>query len=132
MFGLLNQVGIGIQEAKVAPAELAELVRLVGLGEINQNTGKAILAEMFASGETAPEIIAARGLLQISDEGLLAELVEKVLAENPEQVSTYLAGKTTVSQWLFGQVMRATKGRANPQVVREVLQAQLDRLQEGS
>ncbi len=129
LFGLLNQRGIGIREAKVAPADLAELVRVVSRGEINQNTGKAVLAEMFASGQAAPEIIAAQGLLQISDEGLLAELVEKVLAENPEQVSTYLAGKTTVSQWLFGQVMRATKGRANPQIVRGVLQAQLDRLQ---
>ena len=131
LFGLLNQAGVGIQETKIPPAELVELIRLVGRGEINQNTGKVVLAEMFASGETAPEIIAARGLMQISDEGLLADLVEKVLAENPEQVSTYLAGKTTVSQWLFGQVMRGTKGRANPQVVREVLQAQLDQLQEG-
>jgi aspartyl-tRNA(Asn)/glutamyl-tRNA(Gln) amidotransferase subunit B len=131
LFGLLNQAGVGIQEGKIAPADLVELIQLVGRGEINQNTGKAVLAEMFVSGESAAKIIADQGLMQISDEELLADLVAKVLAENPEQVSTYLAGKNTVSQWLFGQVMRATQGRANPQIVRAVLEAQLERLQKG-
>ncbi len=128
VFSLLNQAGIGIQDAKLSPDDLVELIHLVGRGAINQNTGKAVLAEMFATGTPAPKIIEAQGLMQISDQNLIEDLVAKVLAENPEQVTTYLDGKTTVSQWMFGQVMRATKGRANPQIVQEVLQEQLDRL----
>ncbi len=126
LFGLMNQAGVSVQVIKVPPEELAVLVTMVNKGEVNNNTGKRVLAEMFESGKTAEEIIAARGLRQISDADAVARMVERVLVENPDQVATYLAGKTTVARWFFGQVMRAAKGRANPKVVQNELERQLD------
>jgi aspartyl-tRNA(Asn)/glutamyl-tRNA(Gln) amidotransferase subunit B len=125
LFSLMNQADITVADLKVRPEALAELVGLVAAGEINQSTGKAVLSEMFQSGKSATEIVAARGLKQVSDESLLANLVKQVLEENPEQVASFKAGKETVANWLFGQVMRKAAGKANPQVVRAELERQL-------
>jgi aspartyl-tRNA(Asn)/glutamyl-tRNA(Gln) amidotransferase subunit B len=125
LFGLLNQAGISIETARISPAGLAGLLQMVGRGEINQTTAKAVLEEMFYSGRSAVEIAAQRGLRQISDAGAIATLVQQVLAENQEQVSAYLNGKETVARWLFGQVMRLAKGQGNPQVIQEELKRQL-------
>jgi aspartyl-tRNA(Asn)/glutamyl-tRNA(Gln) amidotransferase subunit B len=125
LFGLLNQSGEAIDAGHVSPQGLAELVCMVANGEINQNTAKAVLDEMYASGQSAAEIVSSKNLRQISDTGLITTLVNQVLAENPEQVAAYLAGKETISRWLFGQVMRAAKGQANPQVLQQELDRQL-------
>jgi aspartyl-tRNA(Asn)/glutamyl-tRNA(Gln) amidotransferase subunit B len=125
LFGLLNQSGEAIDAGHVSPQALAELVCMVANGEINQNTAKAVLDEMYASGQSAAEIVSSKNLRQISDTGLITTLVNQVLAENPEQVAAYLAGKETISRWLFGQVMRAAKGQANPQVLQQELDRQL-------
>lgn len=125
LFGLLNQAGTSIEQARVTPQGLAGLVELVARGEINQTTAKSVLSEMFATGKDAETIVRERGLLQISDSQAIARLVEQVLAENPAQVADYLAGKHTLSRWLFGQVMRAAEGRANPRVLQEELDRQL-------
>jgi aspartyl-tRNA(Asn)/glutamyl-tRNA(Gln) amidotransferase subunit B len=130
LFGLLNQAGLDLQAAPVGPQALAELVGMAARGEINQNTAKAVLAEMFSSGKTAGQIVAARGLRQISDTGFISGLVKQVLDENPEQVASYLGGKETLSKWLFGQVMRAAKGQANPQVLQVELDRQLGALKD--
>lgn len=126
LFGLLNQAGLSIEQTNVAPNELAALARMVSQGEINQTTAKAVLAEMFLSGESPAAIVEARGLKQITDESAIAQMVERVLDENPEQVSAYLAGKGTLDHWLFGQVMRAAGGRADPKVVQRLLKNRLE------
>jgi aspartyl-tRNA(Asn)/glutamyl-tRNA(Gln) amidotransferase subunit B len=125
LFSLMNQANLSVADLKVRPEALAELVGLVAAGEINQSTGKVVLSEMFQSGKGATEIVAARGLKQVSDESLLANLVGQVLDENPEQVASFKTGKETVVNWLFGQVMRKAAGKANPQVVRAELERQL-------
>jgi aspartyl-tRNA(Asn)/glutamyl-tRNA(Gln) amidotransferase subunit B len=131
LFGLMNQAAtpagdkITVADLKVRPEALAELVGLVAEGEINQSTGKTVLAEMFETGKSPAEIVESRGLKQVSDEGFISELVAHVLAENPEQVASFRAGKETVANWLFGQVMRKASGKANPQVVRAELDRQL-------
>ena len=125
LFGLLNQAGTSIESAIVSPAGLASLLQMIGRGEINQNTAKAVLEEMFHSGRSAEEIAAERGLRQISDAGAIAALVQQVLVENKEQVSAYLSGKETISRWLFGQVMRLAEGQGNPQVIQAELKRQL-------
>jgi aspartyl-tRNA(Asn)/glutamyl-tRNA(Gln) amidotransferase subunit B len=112
LFSLMNQANISVADLKVQPEALAELVKLVAAGEINQSTGKTVLTEMFQSGESAAEIVDARGLKQVSD-------------ENPNEVESFKAGKETVINWLFGQVMRKAHGKANPQVVRTELERQL-------
>jgi aspartyl-tRNA(Asn)/glutamyl-tRNA(Gln) amidotransferase subunit B len=131
LFGLLNQASLAVSEARVTAAGLAGLLRLVANGEVNNTTGKAVLAEMFKTGREAAAIIEAQGLRQISAADVIADLVGHVLDDNPEQVALYLEGKTTVERWLFGQVMRAAAGRANPQIVQTELSRQLEGLQAG-
>ncbi len=132
LFSLMNQANQTIAEVKVTPAALVELLNLVILGTINNTTAKTVLAEMAASGKTAGAIIATRGLEQVSDTGVIADLISKVLEEHPQEVDHYLAGKETLSQWFFGQVMRQAGGQANPSIVREELQRQLNALKGGA
>ena len=125
LFALMNQADISVADIKVRPEALAELVGLVTAGEINQSTGKTVLAEMFQSGKGATEIVESKGLKQVSDEGFIADLVKQTLDENPDEVASFKAGKETVVNWLFGQVMRKAQGKANPGVVRVELERQL-------
>jgi len=121
----LNQTGKSFGEVKVSPAMLAELVGMTGRGELNLTTAKAVLSEMLDTGQSASTIASQRGLQQISDSGFIAGLVRQALEENPQELKSYLAGKETLSNWFFGQVMRLAKGQANPQVVRAELERQL-------
>ncbi len=125
LFGLLNQAGKSIEESQVDPQVLAGLIRSVVNEEINQNTAKTVLAEAFNTGKPVDEIISERGLSQISDAAVISDLVHHVLQENPEQVNALLGGKDGVARWLFGQVMRAARGRANPQIIQRELDRQL-------
>ena len=97
-------------------------------GTINQNTGKTVLGEMLESGKSAGDIIQARGLEQISDGDAITAMISKALADHPGEVSSYLAGKETLANWFFGQVMRQAGGKANPTVVRAELERQLSAL----
>ena len=125
LFGLMNRENIEIRDLKVTPRSLGDLLSMVARNEINHQTAKTVLAEMFKTGENAETIVKASGLRQISDADHIAGLVETVLLENPEQVAKYLDGKETLANWFFGQIMRAARGKANPQVVREELDRQL-------
>lgn len=129
LFGLMNQAGVTAERIPVPPAELAGLVALVEAGRINPGSGRAVLAEMFRSGRSAAEIVRQRGLEQVSDADFIARIVQEALEENPAEVERFRAGKVTVLNWLFGQVMRKSQGRANPQLVRQELER---RLREGS
>jgi aspartyl-tRNA(Asn)/glutamyl-tRNA(Gln) amidotransferase subunit B len=126
VFRLLHASEQSIESMKVRPAALAELIELVETGAINANTGKRVLGEMFASGEDARSIVDREGLAQISDTGALEEAVRRVVEANPAEVEKFLGGKETVLSWLVGQVMKATRGKANPSAVREILLKQLD------
>src|SRR5574340_37900 len=103
---------------RVRPEALAGLVRLIADGQINLTTARDVLAEMFTSGADAASIVDARGLRQVSDLSQISELVADTLRQNPNEVASYKAGKTTVANFLFGQVMKRAAGKANPQVVR--------------
>jgi len=126
LFRLMKEAGQEIGALRVSPQALVELIGLVEDGTVNLNTGKEVLEEMFVSGRSARQIVDERGLAQISDAAALENIVAQVLEENPEQASRYLGGKEQILGWLIGQVMKATRGKANPQVVRELLQAQLE------
>lgn len=127
LFGWMNQSGETASSLKVNPAALGGLLQLIQKGEINQTTGKSVLAEMLQSGKSAEEIVESKGLRQVSDSGQIAEIVQAVINANPEQVAEYLGGKEGLINWLFGQVMRSAKGKANPQIVREELFRQLNK-----
>ena len=126
LFALLNQAGLSIDASPVSPTALAGLLRLLVANEINTTTAKAVLAEMFASQQSAEAIIQAKGLRQVSDSDQINAWVRQVLQDNPQQVAAYLKGKETVSRWLFGQVMRLAQGQANPQLVQGELERQLN------
>ena len=125
LFGWMNQQGIGIEELSLSPAAFSELLEMLAVQQINQTSAKKVLDEMLTSGKSAAEIVEERGLLQVSDEKEIAEIVSNVLLHNANQVGEYAAGKQAISGWLFGQVMQASQGKANPQVVRQELDRQL-------
>ena len=125
LFRLLKLENVEIAEAKVTPEALAGLMALVEKGTITSNSAKTVLSEMFATGRSAPELVKERGLAQVSDEEALSQIVEEVVLANPEQVARFRAGKETLLQWFVGQVMRATRGKANPQVVAALLEVRL-------
>jgi len=125
LFSLLNDSDQAIQDSKVTPPLLVELIALVNDGTINSNTGKNVLNEMFVTGESGGDIVKKKGLGQVSDEGAIKVAIEKVIADNPDQVALYLGGKETVAKWFFGQVMRGMGGKSNPSVVQKVLDEKL-------
>jgi aspartyl-tRNA(Asn)/glutamyl-tRNA(Gln) amidotransferase subunit B len=117
--------GAPIAESPVRAEMLGELVALIAKGEISGKLAKDIFAKMFAGGETAAAIIEREGLKQINDAGALGGIIDAVIAANPKQVEQYKAGKTTVLGFLVGQVMKASKGQANPGAVNELLREKL-------
>jgi aspartyl-tRNA(Asn)/glutamyl-tRNA(Gln) amidotransferase subunit B len=125
LFGLMKTRGESLDQLKIRAEALADLVGLVVGGEINQVTGREVLVEMSENGRSASEIVAARGLKQVSDTGFIAEIVRQTLEENLGEVTSFRSGKETVLNWLFGQVMKKAAGKANPQVVRAELERQL-------
>lgn len=126
LFGLLNQAGVSIEKTRITPDALASLIKLVSRGDLNQNTAKSVLAEMFTTGAPPEAIVRDRGLKQISDAAAIAVLVRKVLDEHPRQLHEYLQGKTGIARWLFGQAMAAAGGQANPQILQMELERQLE------
>jgi aspartyl-tRNA(Asn)/glutamyl-tRNA(Gln) amidotransferase subunit B len=130
IFAWFNQSNESIDQIKVAPTALVEVMKAVESGKVNLNTGKSVLAEMLKSGKSAAAIIVEKGLEQISDSDAIAGMIRQVLEANPKEVASYLEGKETLAQWFFGQVMRTTRGKANPQVIQAELNRQLAALKE--
>ncbi len=130
LFSLMNEHKQAVSDIKVTPEALVELISLVDKDVINNNTAKDVLGVMFESGRPAKEIVEAKGLAQVSDESLLEEMISNILADNPGQVATYLGGKDGLRGWFVGQVMRATRGKANPAVVNQLLDEQLEQLRD--
>ena len=126
LFRLMNDSGQSIAAVKVRPAALVELIDVVESGAINANTGKRVLSEMFESGARARSIVERNGLAQISDADALAAAARAAIDANPGEVEKYRAGKATVLSWFVGQVMKETRGKANPNTVREILKRLLD------
>jgi aspartyl-tRNA(Asn)/glutamyl-tRNA(Gln) amidotransferase subunit B len=123
--GLLKAAGKEIAESPVAARHLGELIGLIAKGELSGKLAKDILPKMFESGEAPSAIVEREGLKQISDTGALEKIVDEVLAANPKQVEQYRSGKTAVAGFLVGQVMKASRGQANPAAVNELLKTKL-------
>jgi aspartyl-tRNA(Asn)/glutamyl-tRNA(Gln) amidotransferase subunit B len=109
----------------VRPSSLAELVRLIDAGTISGKIAKDVFEHMWASGEDPRAIVEREGLVQVSDQGAIQAAIDEVIAGNPGQVATYRKGKTSALGWFVGQVMRKTGGKANPQLVNELLKKAL-------
>lgn len=123
----LKENKVEIDETKLTPENLAELITLIEKGTISNNIGKQILVEeMIVNGEKASAIVEKKGLSQISDEGAIKEIVEKVVNSHPAEIESYRNGKTNLLGFFVGQVMKETKGRANPKTVNELVRKILE------
>ncbi len=121
----LNQAGIGAGQAKLAPADLARLVGLIDKGLISGKIAKEVFPELFAQGGDPEAFVKAKGLVQISDTSALEQAVDAVLAESQTEVERYRAGNTKLLGFFVGQVMKKTKGQANPGIVNDLLKNKL-------
>lgn len=124
LLGFLKAANKAVSEGPSAEAVI-ELVKAIDSGEISGNAGKEVLADMVETGKAAPEIIASKGMKQISDEGALTEIVDKALAANTSSVEAYKAGKQAALGAIVGWIMKETKGQANPGKINEILRAKL-------
>lgn len=125
LLGALRAEGKEIHESPVSAEHLGELVALISRGEISGKLAKEIFAKMLASGDPPRTIMEREGLRQISDAAMIEKVIDEVLAANPKQVEAYRGGKTGVLGFLVGQVMKATRGQANPAMVNELLRKKL-------
>ena len=122
---LLNATNTEIESAKISPRHLVDMLALVDNGTISGPTAKAVLEEMFQTGKAAGGIVSEKKLGQITDASEIRETVKEVMAGNTEAMADYISGKRQALTFLVGQVMKATKGRANPGLVREIIMQEL-------
>lgn len=122
---LLKESGQAITESKVTPEVLARVIKLVDKGTISNTAAKTVLEESFKTGKDPDDIVKEKGLAQISDTAELEKVVAEVIAANPQSVEDFRNGKDRAIGFLVGQVMKATKGRANPKLVNELLRKKL-------
>jgi aspartyl-tRNA(Asn)/glutamyl-tRNA(Gln) amidotransferase subunit B len=113
------------EQSPVKPEMLADLLVMKRRGEISGPIAKTVLEEMFTTGKSAAEIVKAKGLTQVSDEGALEKVIDEMMAKNPQQLAQYRSGKEQVFGFFVGQVMKASGGKANPAKVNELLKRKL-------
>ncbi len=122
---ILNEKGMPSRDIPVKPASLSRLIALIEKGVISNTAGKEVFRELFVSSKSPEEIIEARGLSQISSEEVLIGLVRQVIEQNPDSVASFKKGKIQAAGYLVGQVMKASKGKANPKMVKELVDKEL-------
>ena len=118
---MLNEKEIEIDESKVTEENLACLITLIDKGTISSKIAKQVFEDMFETGENAKDIVEKKGLVQMSDEGAIKEIVQRIVDANPQSVADYKAGKDRAIGFMVGQIMKETKGKANPQIVNKLL-----------
>jgi aspartyl-tRNA(Asn)/glutamyl-tRNA(Gln) amidotransferase subunit B len=122
---LLNEVGKTIEETNIKPAAFAELLKLIDSGTISGKIAKIVFEEMFNTGKGPKEIVAEKGLLQISDESEIEKAVDEIVAKHQNEAERFKAGEEKLLGFFVGQVMKATKGKANPQMLNDLIKKKL-------
>ncbi|MEZ4526021.1 MAG: Asp-tRNA(Asn)/Glu-tRNA(Gln) amidotransferase subunit GatB [Desulfobacterales bacterium] len=125
LLGLLNAQGKSIETSPVSPHDLANLLKLMDEGVISGKIAKTVLEEMAVSGKSPDVIVKEKGLVQVSDSSAIEAIVDRVLAANPDEVNRYKGGNTKLMGFFVGQVMKESRGKANPQMVNEILRKKL-------
>ena len=126
LFGALNKASKNLSDSPISPEQLGALVDLISDGTISGRIAKDVFAEMFETGKEAADIIEEKGLKQVSDSGAIEAMIDEVLAANTDKVEDYRGGKDKLFGFFVGQVMKASKGQANPAMVNDVLRKKLD------
>jgi aspartyl-tRNA(Asn)/glutamyl-tRNA(Gln) amidotransferase subunit B len=122
---MINELGVSADRLVVSPESLAEIIKMVDAGTINNATAKSLITKVQETGKPPKAIVTEEGLAQVSDDLALQAVIDKILAENSEEVASYRGGKEGLFGWFMGQVMRETQGKADPQLSRELLQKAL-------
>jgi aspartyl-tRNA(Asn)/glutamyl-tRNA(Gln) amidotransferase subunit B len=125
LLSAMSAASVGIKDCPIAPSSLDELVNLIDAGSINSKQGKEVFAEMFSTGKSAAAIVEEKGLKQESDTGAIEAFVDEVIAANPGPVADFKTGKASALNFLKGQVMKLSKGKANPALAGEILEKKL-------
>ncbi len=125
LFGRLNKESLTMEDCPVSPENLATLVRLIDSGTISGKIAKSVFEEMFNTSAAPDDVVREKGLVQITDSGVLEKVIDDLLLKNPTQVQDYREGKTKVFGFFVGQVMKATEGKGNPKLVNELLEKKL-------
>jgi len=126
LLGFLNAEGKELAELPLTPEHLVQMLRLMDTGTISSKIAKTVFEEMARSGKSPEEVVEEKGLVQISDEDQLLAVVREVIGENPGPVEQFLGGKEQVLGFLVGQVMKKTRGKANPQMANDLLRMALN------
>jgi aspartyl-tRNA(Asn)/glutamyl-tRNA(Gln) amidotransferase subunit B len=126
LFGALNKAGIDLAQSPVSPEQLGGLVDLISDGSISGKIAKEVFADMFETGKDAKQVVEVKGLKQVSDEGAIISMIDEVLASNQDKVDEYRSGKDKLFGFFVGQVMKASKGQANPGMVNQILKQKLN------
>ncbi|HHW61412.1 MAG TPA: Asp-tRNA(Asn)/Glu-tRNA(Gln) amidotransferase subunit GatB [Syntrophomonadaceae bacterium] len=127
MARLLNQNNIEIQEVRVRPEGLVSMLKMIDEGKISGKIAKKVFEEMFMTGKDPEQIVEEKGLIQISDPEVLQAMIAEIIASNPKVVDDYRSGKDKAFGFFVGQVMKKTRGKANPAIVNQLLKEHLDR-----
>ncbi|HPA10099.1 MAG TPA: Asp-tRNA(Asn)/Glu-tRNA(Gln) amidotransferase subunit GatB [Treponemataceae bacterium] len=125
LLAVRNDRNIGLSDLPVTPAHIAGLVNALGNNTITSRQARDVFAEMLETGELPAAIIRRHGMVQVSDTGVIGKIVAEVFAENPAALEDYAKGKTNVVDWLTGQVMKKSRGQANPGIASELVQKRL-------
>ena len=125
MQGLLKGASVSGEDFLITPENFAEFITLIYEGKISSKTAKIILEEMFKTGADPSQIIEEKGLVLIIDKAEIEKIVKKVISENQKAVQDFKKGKENAFQFLVGQIMAQTKGKANPQLVNKILKQTL-------
>lgn len=128
LFAYLNKNDLTIEQTPILPLHLAELINFIKSGQISGKIAKEVFEEMFINPSAPSQIIHAKGLLQISDQGELEKIIDQVLVQNPDSVSAYLAGRDKLFGFFVGQVMKNTGGKGNPGMINDLLYKKLNSL----
>ena len=126
---LVNAAGIEIEQSKVAPRHVADLIRLIEGGQVSVRSAPEVLEEVFNTGRAPEAVVKEKGLAQVSDTAELEAVVDRVLAaeSNQKAIADYKSGKQSAAGFLVGAVMKETRGKANPGMVNQLLRQKLDR-----
>ena len=126
LFGSLNKAELSLSESPVSAPSLGGLIDLIADGTISGRIAKDVFADMFETGKPAADIVEEKGLKQVSDSGALEAAVAEVMGANPDRVADYRGGNQKLIGWFMGQIMKASGGKANPQMVNQLLREKLD------
>lgn len=118
---LTHETGQSAADLRIRPADLAEIIRLVDDRTVSSSTGKALIDQVQSSGKSAGELVREQGLGMVSDTDALRGICEQIVSDNPKEAAAFRAGKETILGWFTGQVMRQTRGKAEPKLTAEIL-----------